>query len=63
MFVMCDGEPWNSGDDVVVNRQNHLTVNVNECNLGKKFKKLKQYKKNKQIFNFVEITVSLNQIY
>ena len=38
---MCDREPWNSGDDVVVNRQNHLTVNVNECNLGKEIKKSK----------------------
>ena len=33
MFVMGDRETRDSSDDMIVNRQNHLTINMNKGNL------------------------------
>ena len=33
MLVMGDGEPWDPGDDMVMDRQDHLPINVDESNL------------------------------
>lgn len=36
MLVMGDGEPWDPGDDMVMDRQDHLPINVDKSNLEEK---------------------------
>ena len=33
MFVMGNCKSWDSSDDMIVNSQNHLTINMNKGNL------------------------------